>query len=51
MLIICYVYVIICELRYDVFNDMFEIGYDKDCECLLNPPHLNGVKVILFIIK
>ena len=31
MFMICYVYIIICEL-YDVFNDMFEIGYEKDAQ-------------------
>ena len=30
---------------------LFLLQIHQFCECLLNPPHLNGVKVILFIIK
>ena len=31
MIFICYdMWIVLSYLRYDVFNDMFEIGYEKD---------------------
>ena len=35
----------------DDFSDSRTNPEEGDCKCFINPPHLNGVKVILFIIK